>query len=98
MTITKESLNEIVAERAPKYGPVKTSHQTVGLIWSALIENHYKCKLQHPIPGYMVALMMAALKINRASVKDGFQEDNYLDAMNYLQFAMDMQGEKDESI
>lgn len=83
-----ESPNElaaVTAERASVYGEPHLSHANIGLGWTGLIQQHYGIKLDHPLPAFLVELMMASFKLARSTRK--FHDDNYLDAANYLRFA-----------
>lgn len=85
--VANESLEEIKAERASTYGPYKRNMATAGKQVTALLEQHYQMELPHPIPGYVMAHIMVAIKINRAVVPLKESKDNYDDAHNYLDIA-----------
>lgn len=73
-------------ERGAIYGDPLVNHKGIGAMWTCLLEPHVdKIRKCEPIPAYTVALMMAALKINR--MRNVYHRDNYLDAGIYLEFA-----------
>lgn len=81
--------------RLREYGNFRDGHEQVGKMWTALLEAHYGTKLTHELPGYMVALMMSALKLRRAAYgASNYIEDNYIDGVNYLEFAKAMASEE----
>jgi len=57
-------------------------------MFTGLLENHYQIKLPHAVPARMVALMMAAVKLNRDAFR--FKQDNHDDAKNYLDIAKEV--------
>jgi hypothetical protein len=78
-------IQNIIAERSKVYGDSRLSHENIGLSWTALIQQHYGMTLTHPLPDWLVELMMVAFKLNRSART--FHADNYLDAKAYLHFA-----------
>lgn len=92
----QEAMRKLRASRGKDYGSVEFNHGTIGLMWQGLLEQHFQQKLPGPIPAYLVALMMATVKLNRTSFK--FKQDNYDDAHTYLQIAHELQtqGEQKE--
>jgi len=78
-------IQNIIAERSKVYGDSRLSHENIGLSWTALIQQHYGMTLTHPLPEWLVELMMVAFKLNRSART--FHADNYLDAKAYLHFA-----------
>jgi len=86
----QEVVDETVIERAKVYGAVVTSHENIGLSWTALIQQHFGIKLDHPIPPELVAQMMVAFKMQRAARV--YHPDNYVDGQAYMGFAEHMQG------
>jgi len=84
-------IQNIIAERSKVYGDSRLSHENIGLSWTALIQQHYGMTLPHPLPDWLVELMMVGLKLNRSARV--YHADNYLDANAYLQFA-----ERDQKI
>ena len=69
-----------------EYGDFSRNMELIGKSWSALLD------LDKPIPGHVVCLMYVAAKIIRAA--HTFKEDNYIDALNYLRKAEEMQRPK----
>lgn len=80
-----QQISDIIAERGKVYGDPRLSHENIGLSWTALIQQHYGMTLSHPLPDWLVELMMVGFKLNRSARV--FHADNYLDARAYLQFA-----------
>jgi hypothetical protein len=78
-------IQNIIAERSKVYGDSRLSHENIGLSWTALIQQHYGMTLPHPLPDWLVELMMVGFKLNRSARV--YHADNYLDANAYLQFA-----------
>lgn len=74
-----------IKERGKIYGDPALSHHNIGLSWTGLIQQHYGVRLDHPLPAWLVELMMVAFKVHRASRV--FHADNYVDAKAYLRFA-----------
>ena len=66
-----------------EYGSFTTNLTLIGKSWSALLD------LPAPIPPWKVALMYVAAKVIRAA--HTFKEDNYVDAINYLRKAEELQ-------
>lgn len=84
-TSSDDVLKKVIAERAKVYGDASLSHENIGLAWTALIQQHYQIKLDHPLPCWMVELMMTAFKIQRSALV--YHADNFIDARAYLNFA-----------
>ena len=80
-----ELVSKTIAERGKIYGDPRLSHENIGLSWTAAIQQHYGIKLAHPLPDWLVELMMVQFKVQRACRV--FHADNYIDARAYLQFA-----------
>ena len=74
-----------IEERGKVYGEPHLSHQNIGLAWTGLLQQHYGTHLPHPIPAYLVELMMCAFKIHRSARV--FHADNYVDLTAYAKFA-----------
>lgn len=75
-------LDRIMRDRGLKYGDKQLNHESIGLMYTGLLESHYQMKLPHPIPGRVVALMTALIKLNREAYRPN--QDNVDDAKNYL--------------
>jgi hypothetical protein len=73
-----------------------TAHTNLGLLWTSLLQTHYNLELEHPIPADLTCLMMAALKLGRASYSS-LLPDNYLDAVVYTWFAHQAKEQERES-
>lgn len=78
-------LAQIEAERGTIYGDPELSHENIGLCWTALLQQHYGIRLDHPVPAFLVALMMAQMKAQRSARQ--FKDDNYDDLQIYADFA-----------
>jgi hypothetical protein len=85
MSEQNKSPDEIKVERGQVYGEPHHSHKNIGLAWTALIQQHYGITLDHPIPHWLVELMMVQFKTQRAARV--FHRDNYDDLANYAEFA-----------
>ena len=85
-----QDVSKTVEERGLIYGEPELSHENIGLAWTGLLQQHYGLRLDHPLPAWLVELMMAAFKIHRAARV--FHEDNYMDLEAYaLRFAKEHQ-------
>ena len=80
---------QIELERGLIYGDPYHNHQSIGKIWTGLLEQHYGITLPHCIPPSLVALLMAGLKINR--MNRVWQQDNADDGQIYVKFASKFQ-------
>jgi len=83
--IQAEKLAALEAERGKIYGPPRPSHANIGLSWTGLIQQHYGITLPHPIPDFLVALMLDHFKGQRSARV--FHQDNYDDKHVYAGFA-----------
>jgi hypothetical protein len=88
-TASMDKVTETIAERGKVYGDPHNSHENIGLSWTALIQQHYGLKLDHPLPAHLVAQMMVTFKMQRAARV--YHADNYIDAHAYAKFAEDSQ-------
>lgn len=80
----------IIEKRGKVYGDPELSHENIGLNWTGMIQQHYQLRLTHPLPAWLVELMMAGFKIHRSARV--FHEDNYTDLEAYgLKFAREHQ-------
>jgi hypothetical protein len=85
-------LDEIIAERQKVYGEPKQNHQFIAQAWTGLLHPHAEAIARgEPVPAHTVALMMAALKVDRMRLT--FHQDNFDDAEVYLKFAQQWQKE-----
>ena len=82
---TKDIVSKTIQERGKIYGDPALSHQNIGLCWTAAIQQHYQIKLDHPLPDWLVELMMVQFKVQRSCRV--FHADNFVDAKAYLKFA-----------
>ena len=69
-----------------EYGDFGRNMELIGKSWSALLD------LPAPIPADKVCLMYASAKVIRAA--HSFKEDNFIDALNYLNKAEELQRQK----
>jgi hypothetical protein len=84
--MTASKLDAIKAERQKVYGDPRENHRGIAMAWAGLLQPHAPAIARgDPIPDWTVALMMAALKLNRMRLT--FKQDNYDDIRNYLEFA-----------
>lgn len=84
-----ERVRDIIRERSLTYGEPSTSMECLAGIWTNLLHHHYQQPLPAPITPHMAALMLAAMKVMRATMK--FKVDNYDDASAFLSFAQSLQ-------
>lgn len=80
-----EVLTATIAERGKVYGNPSLSHENIGLSWTGIIQQHYGIRLSHPMPDYLVELLMVAFKAHRAARV--YHADNYVDLAAYAKFA-----------
>lgn len=85
------SPDDLIADRGQFHGK-ETEHQisgfvNLGLAWTAILQDHFKIQLDHPIPGHVVALMMVSLKCNRAARPFKINPDDYEDIGGYCKLA-----------
>ena len=76
-------VQEILGERELNYGNARNTHERIAAMWNAIVPQGTRIR---PVD---VALMMASLKILRAS-KNPQHRDSFVDAIGYLQIAVDM--------
>ena len=69
-----------------EYGDFGRNMELIGKSWSALLD------LPAPISPDKVCLMYTAAKVIRAA--HSFKEDNFIDALNYLKKAEELQRQK----
>jgi len=81
-------LQHLTEVRGEAYGPALPQLRNVGQMMHAIICEYYQIKLP-PLPADITSLMIATLKIARASRPVPYHKDNYEDAINYLSFAND---------
>jgi hypothetical protein len=90
-----KKISKIRKERGTQYGGIELSHESIGLIWQGVLQSYYQEPIP-PIPPHVVALMMAGLKTSRAATPLGYQEDDYLDFMNYANFGAELDPQRKE--
>jgi hypothetical protein len=76
----------LLAERAKDYGPPEINMTGIGLIWTAQLRNHWGMPDLPIIPGSIVGLMMAGVKLNRLA-KSPNHKDSYDDLDGYAEIA-----------
>lgn len=84
-TSRRSKIESIKQERQKIYGDPQLSHHNIGLCWTGMIQQHYGIRLEHPIPDWLVELMMVQFKAQRSARV--FHKDNFDDAHAYLDFA-----------
>lgn len=82
----QDRIQAVQAERGAAYGDSTFGHTNLGLLWTALLQNHYGIEFDHPIPPSVVLTMLVAHKCNRM-VLSGLQTDNFLDCASYADLA-----------
>ncbi len=85
----KDIVASTIAERGKIYGEQALSHENIGLAWTGLIQQHYGLKLEHPLPSWLVTLMMVSFKAQRAARV--YHEDNFTDLRAYTDFTQEIQ-------
>lgn len=87
----KDPNREVLEDRMAIYGPPSDMSIQVAAHWTAILRAHFP-RLDLPeIPPHLVGLMMAALKIHRASAPylKG-DADSYVDLHNYAEIAREI--------
>jgi hypothetical protein len=80
----------IKTDRRKIYGEPLENHQGIAQMWAPLLQPHAEAiAAGRPIPAWAVALLMAALKLDRMRLI--YHEDNYADIAVYLSFAKEWQ-------
>lgn len=82
-------LNSIKKVKEMEYGSFKNNMQAIAKVWSVLLSNILKEKIND----HQVCLMYTAAKLIRASHR--FKEDSYIDAQSYLEQARKLHEETD---
>lgn len=83
-------IEAIKRERQKVYGDPRENHRGIAQAWAGLLQPHAeRIKRGDPIPEWCVALMMAALKLNR--MRRVYKQDNYDDLAAYAGFAEEWQ-------
>lgn len=85
LTADDQSLRK---QRGSVYGDHVINHETLGLMWTGLLQTHYQMQLPHPIPAALSAQMMVALKLARLA-KTPDHEDSIQDLRVYAAIAVD---------
>lgn len=77
------------------YGDPEENHHGIAMMWACLLQPWAdKISRMEPLPTHVVALMMAALKLNR--MRRVYKKDNYDDLKVYLGFAEEWQESHDK--
>lgn len=84
-------VHRTIKKRSKIYGDPRLSHENIGLSWTGMIQQHYGLRLDHPLPDWLVELMMVQFKVQRSARI--YHGDNYVDMEAYLRFA-----ERDQKI
>ena len=96
MPLRQATLDDICRDRRKVYGHPRENHRGIAQMWTPLLQPHaLTIRRGEPLPEHVVALLMAALKIDRMRLV--FRGDNYDDAFNYLRFAADWQRDYDRA-
>jgi len=83
--MSRNRVEEILAERLEEYGDAYTEFTAIGRVWSAFL------KLEDDIPAYQVALMMDALKSVRL-FHNPYKDDSWLDKEGYTKHGKEIMG------
>lgn len=85
-------LNEIKRDRQAIYGDPRENHEGIAAAWAGLLQPWWvEIAEGTPVPPHVVALLMAALKMNR--MRRVYHADNFDDIRVYLEFAEKWQKE-----
>jgi hypothetical protein len=86
-------MDEVAAvkhERQKIYGPPRENHEGIAAAWTALLQPwHIEIRDGKPLPPHVVALCMAAMKMNR--MRRVYHADNFTDIAAYLSFVQEWQ-------
>jgi hypothetical protein len=86
-------MDEVAAvkhERQKIYGPPRENHEGIAAAWTALLQPwHIEIAQGKPLPPHVVALCMAAMKMNR--MRRVYHADNFTDIAAYLSFVAEWQ-------
>ena len=77
--LSERALELVNGPRQDAYAPPEQNMARIGSAWAAMLG------LPEPIPGWRVALMLAGMKVIRASHKPG--DDSLIDSVGYLEIA-----------
>ena len=77
----KDKIDDLLEQREQVYGDKITTHARIAEVWSGICG--------HPINGQQVALMMAGLKLVRASISPDYS-DSYDDIQGYTRIAQEI--------
>jgi len=83
--MSRNRVEEILAERLEEYGDAYTEFTAIGRVWSAFL------KLEDDIPAYQVALMMDALKSVRL-FHNPYKDDSWLYKEGYTKHGKEIMG------
>ncbi len=92
MNRDKEIQEQIVQDRGALYGDIRRGHTLLGEAWRVLLAEYWQVGVD-TIPPHIVCLMLAQLKLLRAARPFQYHRDSCDDAINYTQFALDLQEE-----
>lgn len=96
MPVDPQKAQEIIESRRHVHGVASDRLRRLGEHWRALLEDHFGFDLPE-IPAYVTAAMLTQQKLCRV-VTPVFNEDDYLDATNYLGFAYDTDPNNPENL
>jgi len=91
VTIRFDDAEKVRDQRKIDYGDQEIINGETGRMWAAMfrIYNGKSCAMENAtLPGWMVDLMMAVAKCARLCVNK--KEDSYVDAINYINVAHDI--------
>ncbi len=83
----------ITQDRAAIYGPPEDSFHRIADLWNAFLHARGKLAVMQELSPWDVAMMMALMKIARASGNPGHQ-DSYVDGAGYLALAGEMANDR----
>jgi len=83
-------MEEVTEDRGKVYGDLLSTFAATGKALTALLEAHYEIKLPHDIPPHVAGQVMVIIKALRASKNYDYNEDSYIDEMNFARLSMQL--------
>lgn len=81
-----EAAKAVELGRQSQHGDHTAGHRRLGRAWAAILSDFMQEDLPD-LPPHVVELLLVALKVQRAARPFRRSEDDYVDGLNYLQFA-----------
>jgi len=87
-----EEMRRVCIDRNGQYGDPLVGHNNLADIFTGLLNTYYTNAvgqpLPAPIPGWVIPVLFASMKLNRIMLSPN-NKDSYVDAANYTHLAMD---------